>query len=120
MASRKVEELVARLATKWNTKCQEYLDRGAAPVVGHPASAAGMRDAGRETVACVMVHFEDDLKKNLGGGEFAKVQQNWRTGVLGSKLMLGVVATRPVGRPTLCDSCRLAGCAHARRGLLLG
>ena len=96
---RKVEELLIRLETKWNTKCQEYLDRGVAPTIHHGPSAEAMRDAGRETeiamMACFMVHFEDDLKKNLGEDEFAKVQSNWRTGVLDSKLMPEVVAMRP-------------------------
>ena len=58
-----------------------------------------MRDAGRETevamVACFMVHFEEDLKNNLGQDEFAKLQRNWRTGLLDSKLMPEIVAMRP-------------------------
>ena len=38
-------------------------------------------------MACFMVHFEED--------EFAKVQHNWRAGLLDSKLMPEVVAMRP-------------------------
>lgn len=95
----KIEEVLHRLQAKWNGKIQEYIDRQQPPPIHQASICAGFRDSGKESqvylMACVMVHFKDQMKKDMTPDEFNKMMSHWRLGHLDGKLFPEVVAMRP-------------------------
>ena len=94
----KVEETLVRMQAKWDMKIKEYLDRNQAPPIHQQGVCSAFRDAGKEqevyVMACLMVHFQSELKASLTGPQFEKLMQNWRCGWLDSKLLPEIVAMR--------------------------
>ena len=91
--------MLHRLQVKWNGKIQEYVDRQQPPPIHQASICGGFRDSGRESqvylMACVMVHFKDQMKKDMTQEEYDKMMHHWRLGHLDGKLFPEVVAMRP-------------------------
>ncbi|CAE7831423.1 unnamed protein product [Symbiodinium sp. CCMP2592] len=92
-------EMLQRLQAKWNGKIQEYVDRQQPPPIHQSSICAGFRDSGRESqvylMACVMVHFKDQMMKDMSPDEYHKMMSHWRLGHLDQKLFPEVAAMRP-------------------------
>ncbi|CAE7838908.1 unnamed protein product [Symbiodinium sp. CCMP2592] len=92
-------EMLQRLQAKWNGKIQEYVDRQQPPPIHQSSICAGFRDSGRESqvylMACVMVHFKDQMMKDMSPDEYHKMMSHWRLGHLDQKLFPDVAAMRP-------------------------
>ena len=72
--------------------------RGQKPPIHSPVAASQFRDPGNAeicTMASFMFQFETDLDKMLGDVAYEKTLQTWRSGLLDSKLLPEIQATRP-------------------------
>eukprot|EP00435_Cladocopium_sp_Y103_P034704 s1605_g9.t1 len=99
----KVEEMLVRLKSKWDHKCQECIAKGGKPPVRQSQLVATWRDSGREAevmmMASLWVTVAPDVKQRLGNEEYQKLKTQWRIGNLDTRLLPEVQALRPDFKP---------------------